>query len=1257
MKTLFNDGWNFAELAIDEASMYEDGKPVFFSPENFYDKADGDELAYRPVRVPHDWQISHVKELYKNSVGFYKKTFEYSESSEADSNNTGISKSSVTCGRYIALRFEAVYMNSAVWVNGKKAGEWKYGYSTFEFDISSLVKPGENEILVIAVYQNCNTRWYSGAGIIRDVYLINSPAVHLVSDGVYFSAEPADTEKLDGEWKVKISTEISPVVECPQSGCIETTEDEDKSEVGSIRPSDYSTTGTWHKVSHTITNPDGKLFAEFSGDGEFTVKSPHLWDISDPYFYTLTTSLFDANGNLLDENSQHCGFKHAVFISDKGFFLNGRHVKINGACQHHDQGVLGAAFNLTALRRQFTKLMEMGVNSVRCSHNPPPTAWLDLCDEMGIMVDDEIFDMWEKPKTPFDYGNYFNEWWERDITNWVRRDRNHPSLIMWSIGNEIYDTHVGNGFEITKKLYKAVVKNDSNRNAPITIASNYMMTEGAQNCATQIDTVGYNYLERLYKEHHEKYPEWKIYGSETGSTVQSRGIYHFPDSLKLVTFSDGQCSTLGNCTTPWGCVNTQTVIANDRDCPFSAGQFIWTGWDYIGEPTPYHSKSSFFGQIDTAGFPKDTYYLFKSEWAGKAAAPFVHLLPYWDWNEGQLIDVKAYSNADSVELFFNERSLGKQKINHKDGAAPFGQWQLEYHKGEIKAVAYDENSVVVAEDVKKSFGDPAKIILKPESDYNGLLRSARNDEFNHNEPKCHCEERSDTANTRTPRHCEERSVTANPRVTRHCEERSDAAIHFIQIMLADSTGTLVENARNYITFNVAGDAELLGLDNGDSTDYDEYVSATGRSHTRKLFANRLIAIVRSKSAGASFVITAASTGLQNVSMKYNGTTNEWSEVAPYMAIRPEMSFIPTRKIELLAEGATKLDAGHREVRVTAKVLPENSTIKEINWNPVLKECIASDNITVNPVVECPTGRIETTAIIRATGDGECILRCTAQNGTKYDEVISDLPFIVSGIGSCRLNPYSLIEACRFTDYDQTDGKAKPEMSLESGISNRKCGATWVSFDKVDFGADGADTIHLPIFSFETELPIEVWDGKGTGSDAECLGTFIYRHESIYNTYNENVFTLSRRLFGVHTITIAIKTDLYLHGFYFDKTSKAFAKLRALDADLIAGDAFTRTKEAVEGIGNNVNLDFANMDFGDCEAVNLTICGKSNSENNTINIKFFAEDGSSTTQVIEFPHTDDYEEKTFEIAPVTGTQKISFVFLPGSNFDFKWFKFD
>ena len=1166
MRLLFNGTWEFSEFLLDENAMYDSQAPVLLKPDSFFEQAQKQD--FKKVDIPHDWMISNTKALYRSSVGFYKKKFVLPDSAELE---------------HFALYFEGVYMNSAVWVNGKKAGEWKYGYTPFEFDISQLVQKGQNEVLVIAVYQNCNTRWYSGAGIFRDVWLICSPKVYLASDGAYFSARPVDENKLAGEWKVKVSARVC----------------------GGSEPSEAAA----KKLIYTIFDSTGKELtvqtSPLNKEVEFTVNAPHLWDITDPYFYNLKIQLIDTDGKVLDESVQHCGFKHAVFSADKGFFLNGRHQKIYGACQHHDLGALGSAFNKTALKRQFTKLKEMGVNSVRCSHNPPPAAWMDLCDEMGLLVDDEIFDMWEKPKTPFDYGNYFNEWCERDVTAWVRHDRNHPSLIMWSIGNEIYDTHMGNGLAITNRLYDAVRKNDPCKNAQITIASNYMMTDGAQNCAKHIDTVGYNYLERLYDEHHSKYPEWKIYGSETGSTVQSRGIYHFPESLKLVTFSDGQCSTLGNCTTPWGCANTQTIIANDRDCPFSAGQYIWTGWDYIGEPTPYHTKSSFFGQIDTAGFPKDTFYLFKSEWAGKNTEPFVHLLPYWDWNEGQLIDVKAYTNADEVELFFNGQSLGRQKINHKNGAEPFGRWQVEYHKGELRAVAYGQDGQGLTADVKRSFGDPEKIILEPEEDYNG------------------------------------------GGVPEPVEGRNDKVLYFIQIMLVDSHGTLVENARNYITINVNGDAELAGMDNGDSTDYDEYQPADGKTHTRRLFSNRLLAIIRSKNQDSSFTITATSQGLPSTSIKYDG--KKWSKIEPGISLVPQETFVPTRKIELIADGSTNLNAEDREVGVKVKVLPENATIKEVNMNPVLKECVKSDSIEVDGP---STG--SGTACIRAAGDGECILRCTARNNTEYDEVISDLPFSVSGLGSCRLNPYSLIEACRFNDYDKTNGKSAPEMSLQSGISNRKCGPTWVSFDKVDFGPDGADTIHLPVFSFSTEFPIEVWEGEGNGG--ELLGRFVYKHESIYNTYSENVFTLEHRLFGVHTITIAFETDLYLHGFYFEKTPKAFAKLRALDADLITGDSFTKTDAAVERIGNNVVLDFADMDFEERGAASLTICGRSNTENNTIHIKFFDQDGSSTTQVIEFAKTKDYEEKTFEIQKVSGNKKISIVFLPGSNFDFKWFKF-
>lgn len=1160
MENLFNDKWTFAEYPIDEKSFHNEDSLVFLKPQDFLSKADS--LTYHPVTLPHDWMISHTKDLYKNSVGFYKRSFQIDDNSKL---------------KYYALRFEGIYMNSAIWINGNLAGTCRYGYTTFEVDISAFVKQGDNQILVIAVYQNCNTRWYSGAGIFRDVHFINTNETHLVSDGIYFVAKKTDDKQ--NKWNVKISSEIA-----------------------------------GNKEDCTVRyilreNKTGKILYETEGlpSVSFEVSNPLIWDIESPDFYILTTQLLDSSKNVLDEKNQHCGFKTATFTSDKGFFLNGRHLKINGVCQHHDLGALGSAFDENALKRQFLKLKEMGVNSIRCSHNPPAIAWMNLADELGLMIDDEAFDMWEKPKTPFDYGNYFNDDWEKDCSAWVRRDRNHPSLILWSIGNEIYDTHKGNGLQITKNLYDCVSKNDPEHVAPITIASNYMMTDGAQECAKLIDTVGYNYLERLYNEHHEKYPAWKIYGSETSSTVQSRGIYHFPDSLKLVTFSDGQCSTLGNCTTPWGAPNTQTVICNERDCEFSAGQYIWTGWDYIGEPTPYHSKNSFFGQIDTAGFEKDTFWLYKSEWDGKKAKPFVHLLPYWDWNEGQMIDVKAYTNASEIELFCNGKSVGRHHINHQEDKNPFGQWQIEYHKGEIKAVAYDENGKIIAEDVKKSFEDPSSIILSPESYETGNL-------------------------------------------------------FFIDIMTQDKNGNLVENARNYITVCVKGNATLVGLDNGDSTDYDEYQPKDGKKHTRRLFSNRMVAIIRGPKdiSQADFSITAASKDLPNTGLEYkNGV---WKKYQGDSSLVAENDFVPSRKIQIQAQGSNSLNKNNKAITVSCKVLPENASNKTINWNPVLKECVPSDYIMVENITGIGTGF--ETATITAQCDGECILRCTSQNNTNLDEVLSDLPFTVSGVGNPMLNPYKLIEACRFSSWDQK--KRKPKICLESGISTRETGPNWISFDKVDFGKDGADTIHIPIFSFETQLPLEIWDGKpgdGTTEDGapacdsgKLLGKFTYKHESIYNTYSENVYTLNQRLFGTHTISVVFPHELYFHGFYFDKSPKALSKLRALDATVISGDSFIKTDENVEGIGNNVSLDFDNMDFGTTQVKKLIICGKSNSQNNTINVKFFGEDGSSQTQVIEFAHTKDYEEKTFELAPVSGLQKISFVFLPGCNFDFKWFCF-
>ncbi len=1202
MRTLFNDNWQFFELPLNENEMFVEGKPNLLSPDTFFESSINQ--TYENVTLPHDYQIYHVNDLYKNSVGLYKKSFTLTKEQAEN---------------HVALNFESVYMNCAIWINGKKTFEWKYGYTTFEVDLTGLVHEGENLIQVILVYQNCNTRWYSGAGIIRDVNLICTKKTYLVTDGVYIVNKKSTNKDNANIWESNISVEVKTRETCNSQN--------------------------QYKIKNLLINKDGNVVLEKDSEilaqsdetktikitQNFEINNPSLWEIENPYYYICKTQLIDETGEIIDEISQNCGFKSIEFDCDKGFFLNGKHIKLNGVCHHHDQGVLGAAFNPNALRRQFNKLKEMGVNAIRCSHNPPPAAWMNLADEMGFLIIDEIFDMWEKSKTPFDYANYFNEWCLKDVESWVKKDRNHPCLLMWSIGNEIYDTHNGNGIEITKKLYKAVKQFDSETNALITMASNYMWSDGAQECAKYVDVVGYNYLERLYDEHHKKNPLWKIYGSETGSTVQSRGIYHFPETLKLITFSDGQCSTLGNCTVPWGAANTQTLLTWERDCAFSAGQFIWTGWDYIGEPTPYHTKNSYFGQIDTAGFPKDTFYLYKAIWGGKAGEkrgneivnPFVHLLPYWDWNEGQIIDVKAYTNAPYVELFFNGNSLGKQIIDFEKSNEPFGRWQVEYHKGEIKAICYDDKGNFLCEEIKRSFEYPAKIILQPET--------------------------QDTGN-----------------------------LHFVDIMVCDKNDELVENARNYITFNVTGDAELIGLDNGDSTDYDEYTpcrkQSSANAMSRKLFSNRLVAVIRSKKSKrlkSTFVITAASKDLPTVSKKFDG--DKWIDVAPYYAIRPEKDYIPVRKIELSCEGNVKLNSKNNLVNVQAKILPENATDKNILWNPVLKECVPIDFIEVGEIQNEETQNIKS-AQISAKCDGECILRCTAQNGSTLDEVISDLPFTVSEMGNSKLNPYKLIEACRFTSWD--GDREKTPICLESGISNREIGPTWIAFDKVDFGVEGADTIHLPIFSFETSLPIEVWDGtpgNGTTKEGgvpnadntlgEKLGAFVYKSESIYNTYQENVFTLKKRLFGVHTLSIVLPHEIYFKGFYFDQTKKTSSKLRALDANLVSGDSFTKNENAdvVEHIGNNVSLDFENMDFGndscDNQKFTITVCGKSHKENATINIKFFGDDGKIITQIIEFSQTKDYIEKTFELKSIHGKQKVSFVFLPGCDFDFKWFKFD
>jgi len=1189
MITLFNNDWQFAEKKLESGLKKDDGTVLNLDPRDLF--ADKASLPYAPVHLPHDWMISDTKALYRDSAGFYTKKFNLSN----------------VTGRHIALRFEGVYTNSAVFVNGKPAGLCHYGYSAFEYDVTGLVKEGENTVDVIAVYQSPNTRWYSGAGIFRDVWLIDTPESFLVSDGTYVRVAPEKEDCLTGNWKLCVSAELALAKK-------------DENQIS---------------VRHRLCKKDGTLVKEFEGgkisaftkeekeyawknyggvegralykcETQVLIEKPELWDVDSPFLYRLETQLVinektsePQTPAVLDFLVQNTGFKTFRFDKNQGFFLNNNHLKLNGACQHHDLGGLGAAFNVQALRRQFMKLQEMGVNSVRCSHNPPSKAFMDLADEMGILIDDESFDMWQLNKTAYDYANYFESDCEKDTVTWVRKDRNHPSLIMWSIGNEIYDCHVGKGLDVTKKLAQFVRKNDPDSNGLVTFASNFMMGEGAQECAKEIEVVGYNYLERLYNEHHEKYPEWKIYGSETGSTIQSRGIYHFPLSMSLVTHDDRQCSCLGNCTTTWGCESTDKVITNDRDAPFSAGQYIWTGWDYIGEPTPYNntSKSSYFGQICTAGFPKDTFYMYKAEWAAGKAKPFVHILPYWDWNEGQDIEVKVYSNLDYVELVLNGKSLGKRPIDHTDGSSLSGLWKVKYEKGELKALGYNDYGVLKATEVLNSFDDPVRVKIE-----------AENIPF------------VDDGNGRE-------------------------VLHFIDVMTVDKNGYDVANARNYVTIRVEGDAELVSLDNGDATDFEQYVpfGQIGGAHARKLFSNRLCAIVRSPKFDSLFSVYAVSEGLEGDGLEFGKEKPVHVKVPE--GIEPLTREVPVRKIEISLDGETVLTKEKPVLKAKARVLPENATNKKIDWNPMLPESVLSDS------VEIAVSRDTASGELKAVSDGKFILRCTANNGHEYPEILSELNMSVEGVGNPKFNPYKMVEACRLTGWS---GSEKPKNGFTGGISNRGLGDMWISFDKVDFGPEGSDEINIPVFCFNDSFRIEVWDG--TPEKGECLLDTNFEAQYQYNTYTEKAFTLSRRLFGVHTISIFFHLELVCHGFRFTQSPKAFGKLRALDADTIVGDTFTKSADAVEGIGNNVNLDFKGMDFGE-GAAHLVVCGKSNKPNNTINLKFFNEDGTQSTQVIEFPHTEDFEERSFEIKKVSGVNKVSFVFLPGCDFDFKWFRFE
>ena len=654
-------------------------------------KAEYNDSWWRQLDVPHDWAIEG--DFYvghpsgagggalPGGIGWYRKHFSLEK----------IEK--------VFLEFDGVYMNSTVYVNGEKVGFRPYGYSSFEYDITPYVHEGENVVAVrVDNSDQPNSRWYSGCGIYRHVWLTQTNPIHVKHWGVFVH---------DG--KVEVDYE---------------------------NPTSQKVT-----VKNTWLDAEGK---------PTSIKKPKKWSCENPYIYKVRTQLI-VGGKVVDEVETTTGFRDFKFDPKTGFWLNGKNFKLNGVCEHHDFGCLGSAINEDAMHRKLTKLKAMGVNSIRSSHNPPAPELLNMCDTMGIIVMDESFDMWRRKKTQNDYARFFDEWHERDLTDLVLRDRNHPSVLMWSIGNEVLEQwsdaqadtltleqanlilNAGHDAStlakegelsvnslLTMHLAEIVKRYDTSR--PITAGcnepspNNHLFKSGA------IDLIGFNYHHQWVPGVPENFPDKPFIFSESVSALQTRGFYMMPsDSIYRApkqwwlpyTDPSYMCSAYDNMSASWGSTHEETwdVV---KHTPYVGGQYIWTGFDYIGEPTPYGfpARSSYFGIIDLAGFPKDSYYMYQSEWTSK---PVLHLFPHWNWVPGDEIDMWCYyNNADEVELFINGQSQGVRK--KADSHQYHVMWRVVFDPGEVKVVARKDGKEV-GEQTIKTAGAPDHIRLS--YDYKG----------------------------------------------------------------------------------------------------------------------------------------------------------------------------------------------------------------------------------------------------------------------------------------------------------------------------------------------------------------------------------------------------------------------------------------------------------------------------------------------------------------------------------------------------------
>jgi len=746
-----------------------------------------DASTWRQLNLPHDWSVEGEFSqsnpagtgggALPGGVGWYRKTFRLNVADK---------------DKKVYIDFDGVYSNSEVWINGQSLGKRPNGYISFRYDLTPHLVYGDAENVIAVKVNNAqqpNSRWYSGSGIYRNVWLVKTNPVHVAHWGTYIT-----TPEVNGQQaRIAVKTNIDNSTNKPGTYTLHT----------------VLYDATEKEVTRTTTD-NLQLTAATNGFAqELTVQNPTLWSVEAPYLYKVVT-LVEQDGKLVDAYETPLGIRYFNFDVEKGFSLNGRQMKILGVCNHHDLGALGAAVNTRALERQLEILRGMGVNGIRTSHNPPAPELLDLCDKMGFIVMDEAFDMWKKEKSKFDYSHVWEEWHRQDMEDFIRRDRNHPSVFIWSIGNEIPEQYDSTGTALATELAGIVKGLDPTR--PITAGLNEPYPHNSIYKSGELDLVGFNYHHELYKDFPKNFPGKKFIATETTSALATRGHYDMPsDSIRRwpyrwdIPFTEGNkdltVSAYDNVSAPWGSTHEETwkVI---KKYDFLSGMYIWTGFDYIGEPTPYGwpARSSYFGVVDLAGFPKDSYYMYKSEWTDE---PVLHVFPHWNWEPGKTVDVWAYyNNADEVELFLNGKSLGVRK---KEGDDLHVMWRLPFEPGTLRAVSRANGQEVLTKEIKTA-GAAARILL--EADRSTLQADGKD-------------------------------------------------LSFVTVKIVDKDGTLVPHADNLVTFKVDGKAFIAGVDNGLQTSMEPF-----KADHRKAFNGLALAILQAQEEAGEVKLTATSAGLE-----------------------------------------------------------------------------------------------------------------------------------------------------------------------------------------------------------------------------------------------------------------------------------------------------------------------------------------------------------------------------------------------------------